>query len=91
MSACGRRARQEPRSITPGRSAHLALHRVKVPAQGLDIPGMDQGLSTPSGFFGRIAAALAALTRYSGCTLEHHPLPEIREVGDEWRASRLAG
>ena len=52
---------------------------------------MPEGTPTPTGFFARVGAALAALTRYSGCTLEHHPLPEIREVGDEWRASRLAG
>ena len=87
MSACGRRARQEPRSIAPGRSAHRGLRRVKVPGSGLDNPGMNQGLPTRSGFLGRIAAALSALTRYAGCTLQHNPLPEIREVGHEWHAS----
>lgn len=54
---------------------------------GLDTQSMDQGLPTPGGFLGRIGAALAALTRYAGCSLQHNPLPEIREVGDEWRAS----
>jgi hypothetical protein len=87
MSACGRRARQEPRSIDPGRSAHRALRLVKVPVAGLDTPDMNPGLPTRSGFLGRIAAALSALTRYAGCTLQHNPLPEIREVGHEWRAS----
>ena len=49
---------------------------------------MNQRLSPArSGFLGRIAAALAALTRYTGCTLEHNPLPEIREVGQEWRTA----
>ncbi len=54
---------------------------------GLDTRSMDQGLPTPRGFLGRIGAALAAFTRYTGCTLRHNPLPEIREVGAEWRAS----
>jgi hypothetical protein len=40
---------------------------------------------TPVGFLGRIAAAFAALARHTGCTLRHSPLPEVREVGDEWR------
>jgi hypothetical protein len=40
---------------------------------------------TPVGFLGRIAAAIAALARHTGCTLRHSPLPEVREVGDEWR------
>jgi hypothetical protein len=52
---------------------------------------MEHGLQSPSGFLSRIAAAFTAVTRYAGCTLQHHPLPEIREVGDEWRASRVAG
>ena len=64
----------------------MALRRVKLRGRTLDIHGMNQGFPTPSGFLGRIAAALAALTRYTGCTLQHHPLPEIREVGHEWRA-----
>jgi len=46
---------------------------------------MNEGLPTTGGFLGRIAAALTALTRYAGCTLQHNPLPEIREVGHEWR------
>jgi hypothetical protein len=37
-------------------------------------------------FFARVGAALATLARYAGgCTLVNHPLPEVREVGDEWR------
>ena len=87
MSACGRRARKEPRSIAPGRSAHPAPRHVKVHVVGLDTKGMDDGLPTTGGLLGRIAAAFAAVTRYAGCTLRHNPLPEIREVGHEWRAS----
>jgi hypothetical protein len=38
------------------------------------------------GFFARLYAALAALARHGGgCTLVDSPLPEVREVGDEWR------
>ena len=41
---------------------------------------------TATGFFARVGAAIATLARYAGgCTLVHHPLPEVREVGDEWR------
>ena len=41
---------------------------------------------TTTGFFARVGAALATLARYAGgCTLVNHPLPEVREVGDEWR------
>jgi len=87
MSACGRRARKEPRIIAPGRSAHARPHHVKVHPVRLDTRGMTNGLPPTGGFLGRIAAALTALTRYAGCTLQHHPLPEIREVGHEWRAS----
>jgi hypothetical protein len=46
-----------------------------------------QQLTPPApGFFSRVAAAFATLARYAGgCTLVNHPLPEVREVGDEWR------
>ena len=41
---------------------------------------------TAPGFLARFGAALAALARYAGgYTLVNHPLPEVREVGDEWR------
>jgi hypothetical protein len=41
---------------------------------------------TANSFFARVGAALAAMARYAGgCTLVNHPLPEVREVGDEWR------
>ena len=63
----------------------MALRRVKLRGRALDTQTMDQGPPTPRGFLGRIAAALAALTRYAGCSLRHNPLPEIREVGHEWR------
>ncbi|HZO58459.1 MAG TPA: hypothetical protein VFB51_02090 [Solirubrobacterales bacterium] len=37
-------------------------------------------------FFSRVGAALATLARLAGgCTLVDNPLPEVREVGDEWR------
>jgi hypothetical protein len=51
----------------------------------LDISTMPELTPAPSGFFARVGAALAILARYAGCTLVHHPLPEVREVGDEWR------
>ena len=41
---------------------------------------------TATGFFARVGAAIAVLARYAGgWTLVNHPLPEVREVGDEWR------
>ena len=44
-------------------------------------------ISPPAtGFLARFGAALATLARYAGgYTLVNHPLPEVREVGDEWR------
>jgi hypothetical protein len=47
---------------------------------------MPQVSPTAPSFFARVGAALATLARYAGgCTLVNHPLPEVREVGDEWR------
>ena len=47
---------------------------------------MHQLTPPATGFFARVAAALATLARYAGgCTLVNSPLPEVREVGDEWR------
>jgi hypothetical protein len=34
-------------------------------------------------------AVLAGLAQRTGQSLRHHPMPELREVGREWR--RLAG
>jgi hypothetical protein len=47
---------------------------------------MHEATPPAPGFFARIGAALAAIARLAGgCTLADHPLPEVREVGDEWR------
>jgi hypothetical protein len=39
------------------------------------------------GFWRSVGAAIAALARRTGCSIEQSPLPEIREVGREWRAA----
>ncbi len=62
------------------------MPRVKLMPEALDRSPMLEGTPIRSGFFARVGAALATLARYAGgCTLVHHPLPEVREVGDEWR------
>ena len=62
------------------------LPGVKLGLVVLDRSLMPEGTPTPTGFFARVGAALAALVRYAGgCTLVNNPLPEVREVGDEWR------
>ncbi len=53
----------------------------------LDRSLVTQVSQTPSGFLDRIAAAFGVLARYAGCSFVHHPLPEVREVGNEWRVS----
>jgi len=53
----------------------------------LDKPLVNQASPTPSGFLDRVATAFAVLARYAGCSFVHHPLPEVREVGNEWRVS----
>jgi len=37
-----------------------------------------------------LAAALAALSPRMWCSLCHSPMPELREVGHEWRGSNGA-
>jgi hypothetical protein len=59
---------------------------VKLPREALDRSPMHQASPPVTGFFGRVAQVFATLARYAGgCTLVNHPLPEVREVGDEWR------
>jgi hypothetical protein len=36
-------------------------------------------------FLGALATGLRALATKTGCTLSRHPMPELREVGHEWR------
>jgi hypothetical protein len=46
------------------------------------------------GFWARVGAALAALARLSGCSVEQSPLPELREVARDlrdWPGSPPAG
>jgi hypothetical protein len=38
-----------------------------------------------TGFWGRVGDAIAALARMSGCSVEHSPLPELREVARDLR------
>ena len=44
-------------------------------------------------FLGALATGLRALATKTGCTLSRHPMPELREVGHEWRkaAARANG
>jgi hypothetical protein len=66
--------------------AHLPLRVVKLPRYVLDRSRMNQVSPPVTGFLARVAAAFATLARYAGgCTLVNNPLPEVREVGDEWR------
>jgi hypothetical protein len=49
---------------------------------------------TTTGFWQTVGAGIAALARRTGCSLQHHPLPEIREVGyelREWHGTPPAG
>ncbi|MEX0992695.1 MAG: hypothetical protein WDZ37_01740 [Solirubrobacterales bacterium] len=41
-------------------------------------------------FWGSVAAAIAALARRTGCSIEQSPLPEIREVGRDWHEADLS-
>jgi hypothetical protein len=80
------RHRKCPFSALCGRLAHRGRPVVKLPREALDRSPMPDLTTTAPGFFARVGAALAALARYAGgCTLVNHPLPEVREVGDEWR------
>jgi hypothetical protein len=38
-----------------------------------------------SSFWTRVANALTALARMAGCSVEHSPLPELREVAHDLR------
>jgi len=38
-----------------------------------------------AGFWTRVGAALAALARMTGCSVEQSPLPELREVAHDLR------
>jgi hypothetical protein len=58
---------------------------VKLAGVVLDKTLVNQVSPTPSRFRDRIAAAFGLLARYAGCSFVHHPLPEVREVGNEWR------
>ena len=50
----------------------------------LDNPLVNE-ISPPGGVLRRIAAAFASFARYAGGSLVDHPLPEVREIGNEWR------
>jgi hypothetical protein len=77
-------ARQERRSIPAGQSAQPPRADVKLAPVVLDKSLVDDLSPTP-GLLARIASAFAAFARYAGGSLHDHPLPEVREVGAEWR------
>jgi hypothetical protein len=70
-----------------GRLAHRWTPAVKLALMVLDKSLVNQASPPPSGFLDRLAAAFAVLARYAGCSFVHHPLPEVREVGNEWRVN----
>jgi hypothetical protein len=51
------------------------------------MPGKPEQFGRQRSFWASVAAAIAALVRRSGCSIDHSPLPEIREVGREWRST----
>ena len=68
----------------PGRSAQNAGPSVKLASMLLDNALVNEETPT-SGLLSRIASAFAAFARYAGGSLVNHPLPEVREIGNEWR------
>jgi hypothetical protein len=42
-------------------------------------------VSTRRKFSSSVIGALKTLARRTGCSLHQHPMPELREVGREWR------
>jgi hypothetical protein len=57
---------------------------VKLGHMLLDNPFVNE-ISPTGGLLRRIASAFASFARYAGGSLVNHPLPEVREVGNEWR------
>jgi hypothetical protein len=49
------------------------------------VDGSNPDLESKSDFWQRVAGALAALAKKSGCSLHHSPLPELREAVRDWQ------
>jgi hypothetical protein len=51
----------------------------------IDTPNVNKETETRRSLLAIIAAALIRGARRAGGSLHHHPMPELREVGREWR------
>jgi hypothetical protein len=67
-----------------GQSAQKGASAVKLPSMLLDNAFVNE-ISPTGGLLRRIASAFASFARYAGGSLVNHPLPEVREIGNEWR------
>jgi hypothetical protein len=70
----------------PGRSAHLEAEAVKHPGEAPDIYDVHSTPLKRPTLLRRIAAAFSILSPRPLYSLVDSPLPELREVGHEWRA-----
>jgi hypothetical protein len=80
---CARRG-QYTEAFPTGRLAQNASSGVKLAYMLLDNFLVNEETPT-AGLLSRIASAFAAFARYAGGSLVNHPLPEVREIGNEWR------
>ena len=83
---CARRG-QYIEEFPAGQAGRLAQNvgpGVKLVHMLLDNFLVNEGTPT-TGLLSRIASAFAAFARYAGGSLVNHPLPEVREIGNEWR------
>jgi hypothetical protein len=51
----------------------------------IDKPSVSKKTETRRGLLATIAATLIHAAQRAGGSLHHHPMPELREVGREWR------
>jgi hypothetical protein len=51
----------------------------------IDKPSVSKRTETKRGLLATIAATLIHAAQRAGGSLHHHPMPELREVGREWR------
>jgi hypothetical protein len=51
----------------------------------IDTPNMEKRTDSRRKVIAKITAALARAARRAGGSLHQHPMPELREVGREWR------
>jgi hypothetical protein len=50
-----------------------------------EVDGTTPQLESKTDFWHRVAGALSALAKKSGCSLHHSPLPELREAVRDWQ------